>query len=144
MAGEPAPASPAVRERFKKQSRRDTAPELAIRRALWARGLRYRVDAKAIAGSRRRADLVFRRERAAVFVDGCFWHSCPEHATRPKNNEAWWAAKLEANVKRDRSTDRELAEAGWLGIRVWEHEDPTEAADRIERQVRERRNEANS
>jgi DNA mismatch endonuclease (patch repair protein) len=74
----------------------------------------------------------------AVFVDGCFWHSCPEHASWPKANADWWRRKLEANVRRDRLTDAALTDAGWLVIRIWEHESPVEAADRIERAVRAR------
>ena len=87
---------------------------------------------------RRRADIVFGPAKVAVFVDGCFWHSCPEHATIPKNNREWWIEKLEANVRRDRDTDRELEEAGWAVVRVWEHEDATPAAQRIEFEVRRR------
>ncbi len=134
----PGASSGEVRERMQRQRRRDTASELAVRRAVWARGLRYRVDIPPITGMRSRADLVFTRARVAVFVDGCYWHSCPEHSTIPKSNREWWIAKLQANVERDRRVDRELREAGWLVIRVWEHEDPGEAAERIERVVRER------
>jgi DNA mismatch endonuclease (patch repair protein) len=82
---------------------------------------------------RRRADVVFTRARVAVFVDGCFWHRCPEHSTIPTANRAWWIDKLDANVTRDRDTDAQLGAAGWLVIRVWEHEDPVRVADRIER-----------
>ena len=81
---------------------------------------------------RRRADLVFPRPRVAVYVDGCFWHSCPQHATVPKTNTDWWLAKLEANRLRDRNTDAEMAEAGWRVIRVWEHMTPSEGADLVE------------
>ncbi len=87
-------------------------------------------------GVRRRADIVFGPAKVAVYVDGCFWHSCPEHATVPKNNREWWIEKLEANVARDRDTDRQLAEAGWQVIRVWEHEDMESAADRVMQLVR--------
>lgn len=83
--------------------------------------------------------MVFRSARVAVYVDGCFWHRCPEHATSPRANSEWWADKLAANVRRDRDTDARLTEAGWLVIRVWEHEDATEAAARIEEAVRARR-----
>jgi DNA mismatch endonuclease, patch repair protein len=123
---------------MQRQVRRDTKPELALRRELWRRGLRYRVDLAAIAG-RRRADIVFTRERVVVYVDGCYWHSCPEHATVPKANREWWVAKLRANVERDRDTDAGLAAAGWEVVRVWEHEVMTEAADRIEATLRRRR-----
>jgi DNA mismatch endonuclease (patch repair protein) len=81
---------------------------------------------------RRRADLVFPRHRVAVYVDGCFWHRCPDHATFPKNNAEWWAEKLAGNVARDRDTDARLTAAGWTVIRIWEHEDPVRAADRVQ------------
>lgn len=129
--GAPPPSSPAVRDRFRRQPARDTAPELALRRVLHARGLRYRVDLAPLPGLRRRADVVFTRARLAVFVDGCFWHRCPQHATEPKSNAAWWQAKLDRNVARDRDTDAVLAAAGWLVLRVWEHEDAQVAADRV-------------
>src|SRR4051812_22101064 len=101
----PASSSPAVSARMSRQRRRDTAPEIALRRLLHARGLRFRVDAKPLAGLRRRADIVFTRARVAVFVDGCFWHGCPVHGTLPVANRQWWAAKLDANAARDRNTD---------------------------------------
>lgn len=105
-----------------------------MRKELHRRGLRFRVDYRIdIDGlRRRRTDIVFTRQRIAVFVDGCFWHACPEHATSPKANGAWWAAKLAGNVERDRDTDRRLADAGWEVVRIWEHETAPEAADRIE------------
>lgn len=123
---------------MERQARRDTKPELALRSAVWRLGLRYRVDVAPIPG-RRRADLVFTRAKVAVYVDGCFWHSCPEHATVPKANREWWVAKLQANVSRDRDTDARLGVQGWLVIRVWEHEDMDAAARRIERAVHQRR-----
>lgn len=89
------------------------------------------MDRAPIRGQRRRADVVFPRLRVAVYVDGCFWHSCPQHATYPKNNAEWWADKLAANVARDRATDDALAAAGWQVIRIWEHEDPVAAAGRV-------------
>jgi DNA mismatch endonuclease, patch repair protein len=121
---------------MERQGRRDTKPELALRRELWRRGLRYRVDVAPIRGQRRRADLVFTRSKVAVYVDGCFWHSCPVHATLPKSNREWWVAKLAANVERDRDTDARLQDAGWVVVRVWEHEAVAEAADRVENVVR--------
>jgi DNA mismatch endonuclease (patch repair protein) len=120
---------------MERQARRDTKPELALRRAVWRLGLRYRVDIAPIPG-RRRADLVFTRAKIAVYVDGCFWHSCPAHATIPKANREWWVAKLDANVRRDRDTDRRLTEAGWTVVRVWEHEVVDAAAQRIALAVR--------
>ncbi len=124
---------------MQRQRRTDTRPELAIRRLVHAGGLRYKVDvALPVVGLRRRADLLFGRSKVAVFVDGCYWHSCPEHGTRPKANAAWWAEKLAANVSRDRDTDRRLAEAGWVVLRIWEHEDPGAAAQKIATLVRSR------
>ena len=108
--------------------RRDTGPELLLRRALHARGLRYRV-AFPIPGQRRRTiDIAFTRAKVAVFVDGCFWHGCPEHGTRPRANEGWWAKKLDANTARDRDTDRLLADRGWTVLRIREHVDAESAA----------------
>jgi DNA mismatch endonuclease (patch repair protein) len=123
---------------MERQARRDTDPELALRQELWRRGLRYRVDVPPIRGLRRRADLVFSRAKVAVYVDGCYWHSCPIHATVPKANREWWVAKLEANVVRDRDTDSRLGEAGWVVVRLWEHEAVLEAADRVQGIVRDR------
>ena len=123
---------------MQRQSRRDTKPELALRRALWARGLRYRIDSAPLPGLRRRADLIFTRARVAVYVDGCFWHRCPIHATAPKANSRWWSDKLDANERRDRDTDEKLTAAGWLVMRVWEHEDADQAASRVETVVRAR------
>ncbi|MDI9902825.1 very short patch repair endonuclease [Rhodococcus sp. IEGM 1409] len=124
---------PATSARMSAQRRRDTKPEIAVRRELHRRGLRYFVDRAPVKGVRRRADLVFPRRKVAVFVDGCFWHSCPQHATFPKNNAQWWTDKLAANVVRDRDTDARLAEQGWTVIRIWEHEDPLVAAERVQK-----------
>jgi DNA mismatch endonuclease (patch repair protein) len=119
--------------------RRDTAAELALRRLLHARGLRFRVDRVILAGMRRRADIVFSSAKVSVFVDGCFWHCCPKHRTFPKANASWWAAKLKANRRRDADTHRRLRRAGWHVLRVWEHEAPGEAAARIAALVQFRR-----
>jgi DNA mismatch endonuclease (patch repair protein) len=135
----PAASSDAVRRRMQQQKRRDTKPEMALRKALHAAGLRYRVEQPVIPGLRRRADVMFRTAKVAVFVDGCFWHSCPEHGTAPTANRHWWREKLDRNQERDRDTDRLLLEAGWLPVRVWEHEDMATAALRVEAVVRERR-----
>ena len=118
------------------QRERDTGTERALRSALHARGLRFRLHRRLLKGLRREADLVFASARVAVFVDGCFWHGCPRHATWPKNNAEFWKTKIETNVARDRDTDARLAEEGWTVIRVWEHEAPHEAAARIEAAVR--------
>ena len=121
-----------------KLGRRDTLPELAIRSELHRRGLRFRVDRAPLPGLRSRADIVFGPARVAVYVDGCFWHSCPEHGTRPKANAEWWEQKLKRNQERDAETGRALREQGWEVVRVWEHENPVEAADRVEEEVRAR------
>ena len=128
---QPAASSELARKRMVRQARRDTAPELALRKEIWRSGLRYRIDAAPLPGVRRRADLLFTRARIAVYVDGCFWHSCPRHGTTPKANRDWWIAKLAANAERDRDTDQRLKSAGWRVIRVWEHEDPRTAARKI-------------
>jgi DNA mismatch endonuclease (patch repair protein) len=135
----PKPRSPAVRDRFRRQRVRDTKPEIELRRALHALGLRYRVDRLVLPGTRRRADIVFGNGKIAVFVDGCFWHGCPLHSTEPKNNAPWWAAKIDGNRARDRDTDQRLAALGWQVERVWEHENPSAAALRIAGVVRRAR-----
>jgi DNA mismatch endonuclease (patch repair protein) len=122
--------------RMSRQRTRDTAPELRLRRELHRRGLRYKVDCPIPGLVRRRADVLFSHEKVAVFVDGCFWHGCPEHKTSPTNNEKWWAAKLTRNVERDQQTSEHLASRGWAVLRFWEHEDMFEAADVVERAVR--------
>lgn len=126
------PLDDATRKRMQRVRREGTKPELALRKELHRRGRRFYVQ-RAVLRRNRRADLVFPRRKVAVYVDGCFWHSCPEHGTRPKNNADWWAEKLERNVERDRATDAELEAAGWTVVRVWEHESAGSAADRIER-----------
>ncbi len=132
----PGASSEGVSRRMSVAARRDTAPELALRRALHAGGLRYRVGFPVPGQRRRTIDVAFTRVQVAVFVDGCFWHGCPEHGTQPRSNSAWWTTKLSANQARDRDTDRVLAEAGWTVVRVWEHEDPAAAADRVRALVR--------
>jgi len=113
--------------------KRDTRPELALRSELHRRGLRYRIDANPLESLRCRADIVFRRQKVAVFVDGCFWHGCPQHGTRPKTNSSYWSAKIARNMERDRLNGAELNGAGWTVVRVWEHELPVDAAERIAR-----------
>jgi DNA mismatch endonuclease (patch repair protein) len=118
---------------------RDTSPELALRSLVHASGLRYRVAAKPLPGMRRTADLVFRPVKVAVFVDGCFWHGCPDHYVLPKTNQDYWREKIGRNVQRDRDTDARLREAGWLVLRFWEHEPPEVCAETICTTVRARR-----
>lgn len=124
--------------------RRDTKPEVALRRLLHARGLRFRIDRAVLRDRRRRADIVFGPARVVVFVDGCFWHGCPEHGTWPAANRVFWREKIETNRLRDADTDSRLREQGWDVVRIWEHDDPVTAADRIERIVRLRRSAAES
>jgi DNA mismatch endonuclease (patch repair protein) len=126
----PAPLSATVSAQMSRMPRASTAPELMLRRELHRRGVRFRVNLKELPG---RPDIAFTRARIAVFVDGCFWHRCPEHGTLPKNNREWWLAKLDRNVERDREKDTLLREAGWTVVHLWEHEDPIAAADRVER-----------
>lgn len=131
----PAASSTAARNRMRATKRRDTKPELALRRELHRRGRRYFVDRAPLPGMRRRADLLFPRQKIAVYVDGCFWHGCPAHGTIPKSNTAWWRAKLEANQARDRDTDQRLHSAGWTSVRVWEHLPSEQGADIVESQL---------
>jgi DNA mismatch endonuclease (patch repair protein) len=139
MGDRPKASSPAVSARMSRQARTGTAPELQLRKELHRRGLRFRVATRALPQLRSLADIVFRPTKVAVYVDGCFWHSCPIHATSPASNAAWWREKLDRNVARDRATDAALTGAGWTVVRVWEHEDPVEVAERIEALVRARR-----
>ncbi|RLV56757.1 DNA mismatch endonuclease Vsr [Aeromicrobium phragmitis] len=119
--------------------RRDTSPEWAVRRRVHAMGLRYRVDVRPLSWLNRRADLVFVAAKVAVFIDGCFWHGCPEHHTAARTNAEYWASKVRQNRARDVETDRLLVEAGWKVLRVWEHEEPTTVAERVAAEVRARR-----
>jgi DNA mismatch endonuclease (patch repair protein) len=112
--------------------RRDTSPERRLRSALHRRGLRFRVDVPVeVDGRSPRPDIVFTRHCLAVFVDGCFWHGCPSHAETPKTNTSYWAPKIARNIERDAEHDKRLQAAGWMVIRVWEHEPAERAADRI-------------
>lgn len=118
---------------------KNTKPELALRRALHALGLSYRVCARPIPEIRSTADVVFRRARVAVEVRGCFWHGCPEHYRRPKANKDYWSAKVARNIARDAQTERRLDEAGWILVVIWEHEDPIDASRRVAKIVGDRR-----
>ena len=121
--------APAVSRRMAATRGRDNAGERALRSELHRRGLRFRVHYGVLEGTRRTVDIAFPRAKVAVFRDGCFWHGCPIHGTQPRNNAAWWRAKIEGNQARDRDTDARLRKLGWRVIRVWEHD--TTAADRI-------------
>lgn len=117
-----------TRRRMRAAKQRGTSCELALRKALFKRGLRYRVNVRL---GRARADIVFRSLRLAIFVDGCFWHRCPEHGTDPKRNSEWWRLKLDANVARDQRLRATLMQLGWSIVRIWEHEDPERSASAI-------------
>ncbi|TGS92698.1 DNA mismatch endonuclease Vsr [Mesorhizobium sp. M2D.F.Ca.ET.171.01.1.1] len=130
------PVATATTKRMAATPGRDNPRERRLRSTLHQRGLRFRLHRRLLSNSRRTVDIVFPRAHIAVFLDGCFWHGCPSHGTWPKNNAEWWREKIEANIARDRDTDRRLLEQGWTVLRVWEHEPVEVAADRIERFVR--------
>ncbi|MER6080204.1 very short patch repair endonuclease [Streptomyces sp. NPDC001833] len=132
-------SSAAKRRNMQAVRSRDTKPELLVRRLVHAYGLRYRVAARPIPDLRRTADLVFRPAKVAVFIDGCYWHGCPEHYVSPRTNPGYWSSKVARNVERDRDTDKQLEKAGWLVLRYWEHNPAEETAAEIIRLVRERR-----
>lgn len=140
--GEPVSwASTPGRRRIMQANRsRDTKPELSVRKLLHAAGLRYRVAYPPIGQLRRRADIVFTRQRVAVFIDGCFWHGCPEHGRASFNvNSDYWSPKITSNRARDEDTNQRLAAAGWTVLRFWEHEDPLDVARDIANAVAARR-----
>jgi len=118
-----------------KVRQKDTDAEIALRRELYRRGLRYRVDFVVLQRPRRVADIAFPGLKIAVFVDGCFWHGCPEHGTWPKQNAEFWRQKIEANRARDADTNARLRDAGWTVLRFWRHESPFDAATIIARSV---------
>jgi DNA mismatch endonuclease (patch repair protein) len=125
----PAPLNATVSAQMQRMPRSSSGPEMLIRRELHSRGLRFRVNHPRLPG---RPDIAFTAARIAVFIDGCFWHSCPDHGVLPRNNRHWWRSKLERNVERDREKDALLEKLGWTVLHVWEHEEPLEAADAIE------------
>lgn len=138
VTGSPTASSRGVSARMSKQRTRNTSAEVALRRELHGLGLRFRLHRRPEATLRREADIVFGPAKVAVFLDGCFWHGCPLHATSPRANSDWWAQKLRANRERDLDTNGKLSAAGWQVVRVWEHEAPGEAARRIAEMVRAR------
>ncbi|WP_392467836.1 DNA mismatch endonuclease Vsr [Arsenicicoccus cauae] len=128
----PGASSESVARRMSSARRRDTGPEVLLRRELHRRGRRFRVVYPVPGNKRRTIDIAFTRQRLAVFVDGCFWHRCPIHGTHPKANALWWDAKLGANMARDAETDALLSAAGWTVLRIWEHISAGAAADLVE------------
>lgn len=133
------PSDPRLSDRMRRTGRRDTSCEIGVRKQLHARGLRYRVQFPVPGAARRRMDVAFTRQRLAVFIDGCFWHGCQTHGSWPSANAVWWREKIEGNMSRDRETDQLLSERGWIVVRVWEHEAPDQAANRIEAALHRRR-----
>jgi DNA (cytosine-5)-methyltransferase 1 len=133
------PVDPNVGRRMAATRGRDNAAERALRSALYKNGFRFRVHRKVLKGLHRTADIAFMSLRVAIFLDGCFWHGCPVHATWPKTNARWWREKIEANRRRDRDTDQRLKASGWSVIRVWEHESVEVALKRMLRILRTRR-----
>jgi len=127
----PISSSSAALNRMKAAKPRDTAPEKALRSELHEKGLRYRIDVKPIKELNRRADIVFRSAKVAIFVDGCFWHGCPTHGTQAKANAEFWKNKIKQNQIRDEDTNERLKKAGWKVVRVWEHENPEKASKKI-------------
>lgn len=132
-------SSDVTRASMKGNRSRDTLPELALRREVHRLGLRYRVAVRPLPGLRRTADLVFRSTKIAVFMDGCFWHGCPDHHTAANRNSEYWAAKVAGNKARDKDTDQHLRQAGWLVVRFWEHDNPWDAAQQVLVAVQSRR-----
>ncbi len=130
------PSSHEASARLARVRQQGTGAELSLRRELHARGLRYRLQIPLLTKPRRIADIVFPGAKVAVFVDGCFWHGCPEHASWPKNNAQFWREKIEANRARDADTNQRLGASGWRVIRIWAHEHVRDAAERIEAIVR--------
>lgn len=131
--------SRAVRASMQGNRSRDTTPERLLRKHLYELGMRYRVSHRPLPKLRRTADVAFPGVRVAVFMDGCFWHGCPDHCRWPESNEGFWRNKIEGNRARDAETNRALEQSGWLAVRVWEHEDPSEAAEEIAALVKARR-----
>lgn len=130
-------STPGVRRRMQAIRSSGTKPEMAVRRLVHARGLRYRTHVRPLPDLNRRADLVFTRARVAVFVDGCFWHGCPDHGRRQFGVNGWyWPDKIDRNVRRDAETTALLTQAGWRVVRAWEHEDPEAVAARVADAVR--------
>jgi DNA mismatch endonuclease, patch repair protein len=132
-------SSPAIRKSMQSNRSKDTGPELALRRALHALGLRYRVCARPIPDLRQTVDVLFSSAKVAVEVWGCFWHGCHEHYRPPSSNSEFWSQKIKQNQQRDQDKARALHDAGWLLEVVWEHEDSTLASQRIAQTVRSRR-----
>lgn len=129
------PSSPDASRRMAKVRQKGTDAEVALRREMYRIGLRYRIDYEVMRKPRRVADIAFPGRKIAIFVDGCFWHGCPEHATWPKQNAEFWREKIEANRRRDADTNDRLRSLGWMVLRFWSHESPSMAAKAVARVV---------
>src|SRR5262249_47752881 len=140
-ANYPSPSSRNIAAVMRANARRDTKPELALRSLLHSQGYRYRVHHKVLISGQHhvRPDIVFAKNKVAVFIDGCFWHSCPKHGTKPRQNADYWRAKLRRNRMRDRRNTTALTRAGWLVIRGWEHEKPARIALQVHRVMQRRK-----
>lgn len=136
MVGTSWASSEGVRRSMVANRGRDTGPELAVRRILHANGMRYRVDFAPL-GGRRRADIVFTRQRIAVFIDGCFWHGCPDHYIAPVRNGEFWADKVRSNMARDAEATAAIRAAGWVVLRFWEHVGAADICDQIIQRVKQ-------
>lgn len=132
------PSSAAVSARMSRHPRRDTLPEMRLRRGLHANGLRYRVQYRVPGLARRTIDIAFPRRKIAVFLDGCFWHGCAEHGGIPASNRLWWEAKIGRNRARDVETTEWLTASGWLVVRIWEHEPTRDAVTLVSQAVASR------
>lgn len=137
-------SSPGNRRSMLGNRGKDTSPELAVRRLLHRTGLRYRVDVRPIQQLRRKADVVFPRKKIAVFIDGCFWHACPEHFAWPKSNVEYWQKKIGGNKARDIETSAELESQGWTVLRYWSHDPPEAIAHDVQRAVERARSQSAS
>lgn len=131
----PLPSSSDASHRMAKVRQTGTDAELGLRREMYRIGLRYRVNYEVLKKPRRVADVAFPGRKIAVFVDGCFWHGCPEHVTWPKRNAEFWRQKIKANCRRDADTNVRLQANGWTALRFWSHESPIRAAQKVAREV---------
>lgn len=131
-------------QRMAKVRQKDTKAEMSLRRELHRKGLRYRVNFKVLDKPRRIADIVFTKQKLAIFVDGCFWHGCPEHATWPKQNSQFWQSKISTNKVRDLDTNERLRSIGWTVLRFWEHEEPSILAEIVEKLIKPARSTLNA
>lgn len=138
-SGDPPVTSPEISLRMSQLRRRDTRPEMEVRKRLHALGLRYRVCLRVPGRARRTIDVAFTRWKIAVFMDGCFWHGCPVHGVLPKSNTEWWVAKIQKNIDRDLDTTRLLEREGWTVLRFWEHEAPDAVVEAVRSAVVEAR-----